>query len=470
MDYSNLTAKETISAFKQGEILVSEYVDGLLKRCERYHDLNAFIHHDHEKVREAARRADQARDAGEELGPLHGLPIVLKDNIDTKDMPTTGGTPALKSHRPSRNAPVAQVLLDAGAILFGKANLHELAQGITNNNAAFGPARNPYDSSKIPGGSSGGCGAAVGARLAPAGIGTDTGGSVRIPASLCGIVGFRPTVGRYLQTGIVPISHTRDTAGPMTRSVADAALLDRVITGKSTEIRPAKLQGLRFGVPRSPFYENIHPAVVEAMEDALDRLRACGIEMVEGDLPEVEELDKVAGFSIARYESVHDLNCYLAEHRTGLDFSAVAAKVASPDVRAMLKSQIGRGAVTEATYLEALHTHRPALQAAYREHFAKHRLSAVVFPTTPLPATMIGDDETVSLNGKAVPTFTTFIRNTSPGSVAGLPGLSLPAGMSPEGLPIGMEIDSQSGGDEGLLAIGMAIEAREPDFPAPNLE
>ncbi len=224
MDYSYLTAVEVLAAFERGEIRVSEYVDLLLERCEQYRDLNAFIYQNPDGIRDAAIRADRARDAGETLGPLHGLPIILKDNIDTREMPTTGGTPALKGHRPLENAPIVQSLLEAGAIIFGKANMHELAHGITNNNKAFGPVRNPHDRTKIPGGSSGGCGAAVGARLVPAGIGTDTGGSVRIPAALCGIVGFRPTVGRYPQRGIVPISHTRDTAGPMTRSVVDTAV------------------------------------------------------------------------------------------------------------------------------------------------------------------------------------------------------------------------------------------------------
>jgi len=246
-------------------------------------------------IREAARRSDEIFDLKIVLGPLHGAPIVLKDNMDTAAMPTTGGTPALKDHRPSANAPIAQALIDAGAIVFGKANLHELAQGITNNNRAFGPARNPYDPDKIPGGSSGGCAVAVSARLAPAAMGTDTGGSVRIPAALCGIVGFRPTMGRYPQQGVIPISHTRDTAGPMTRSVADAVLLDRVITGSMQEILPARLRGLRLGVPRAHFYENIDPAVNDAMDSALRRFRDYGIDLIEADLPGVGSLDRTAG-------------------------------------------------------------------------------------------------------------------------------------------------------------------------------
>lgn len=469
MDYSDLTVVQVRSAFRGGDIRVSEYIDGLLDRCRRYRSLNAFISQDIEKVREAARRADRLFESGIDLGPLHGVPIVLKDNIDTMDMPTTGGTPALKNHHPSCNAPVAQALLDAGAIVFGKANLHELAQGITNNNAAFGPARNPYDCNRIPGGSSGGCAAAVSARFAPAAIGTDTGGSVRIPAALCGIVGFRPTVGCYSQAGIIPISHTRDTAGPMTRSVADAALLDRIIVNKPFDIEPAKLKGLRLGVPRFPCYANIHHAVAETAETVLERLQYYGIELVEADLPDAVNIDQTTGFPIAMFEMEADLNQYLARHRTGLDYRSIVAEVASPDVKILLEKCIDDGRVPLKKYQEALGKNRPALQEAYKKYFKNHNVSAMVFPTTPLPATPIGQDQTVILDGKSVPMFLTFIRNTSPGSVAGIPGLSLPVGLSPDGLPIGMEIDGPFGDDKRLLSISLAIEERESPFPAPNL-
>ncbi|MBW1860889.1 MAG: indoleacetamide hydrolase [Deltaproteobacteria bacterium] len=469
MDYSNLTATVVLSKIMEGEIRVLDYVDELLKRCERYKDLNAFIFLDPEIVREAARRADSMSDSGDNLGLLHGLPIVLKDNIDTADMPTTAGTPALKNHRPLKNAPIVQSLLDAGAIIFGKANLHELAQGVTNNNTAFGPARNPYDKNFIPGGSSGGCGVAVGARLVPVGIGTDTGGSVRIPSSLCGLVGFRPTIGRYSQAGIVPVSHTRDTAGPMTRSVMDAALLDMIIAGKKSAVKPVKLKGMRIGVPRLPFYENIHPAVSDAIEAVLGRLTDYGIELIEADLPNVFALNDLAGFPIALYESVADLNLYLAEHRSTLDFSSVVKEVASPDVKSILEKELSDAAISEELYLEALNRHRSALQAAYSEYFAEHRLSALVFPTTPLPATPIGKDKTVILNGETVPLFNAFIRNTSPSSVAGIPGLSFPVGISPDNLPIGMEIEGRFGDDDGLMEIALAIEELEPAYPAPVL-
>src|SRR5262249_37847638 len=193
----------------------------------------------------AARRSDQRRARGEQGGALDGVPLIIKDNIDTADYPTTAGTPALARHRPKQNAAVVTRLIDAGALVLGKANVQELAFGPTSTNAAFGPVHNPYDATRIPGGSSGGTGAAVAARLAPAGLGTDTGGSIRVPASLCGVVGFRPSMLRWPQAGIVPISHTRDTAAPLARSVADCALLDGAVTGGASGIAAADLPGLR---------------------------------------------------------------------------------------------------------------------------------------------------------------------------------------------------------------------------------
>ena len=204
------------AAIRSGDITAENLADALLARAAANASLTAFITLDPDGVRAAARLADRRRASGASLGPLHGVPLALKDNLDTADLPTSGGTPGLKGHRPKRNAAIVEALLAAGAIVLGKCNLHELAFGITNNNTTFGPARNPYAPDRIPGGSSGGTGVAVAARLAPGGVGTDTGGSVRVPAALCGIVGFRPSTGRWSQAGVVPISHTRDTPGPMT--------------------------------------------------------------------------------------------------------------------------------------------------------------------------------------------------------------------------------------------------------------
>src|SRR5262245_21504711 len=232
-ELSRLTVAEAAHLIREGRVSSVELTQALLKRIGAANsDLKAFITVDTEGALKAARRADQARQRcdARELGPLHGVPLVIKDNIHVAGLPNTAGTPGLRNFVPEDNAPVTQALLDAGAIVLGKTNMHELALRITSNNAAFGGVRTPYDKSKFAGGSSGGTGSAVAARLAPGGLGTDTGGSVRIPSALNGIAGLRPTVQRYPQVGVTPISSTRDTAGPMARTVSDLILPDSVIT------------------------------------------------------------------------------------------------------------------------------------------------------------------------------------------------------------------------------------------------
>jgi Asp-tRNA(Asn)/Glu-tRNA(Gln) amidotransferase A subunit family amidase len=204
------------------------------------------------------------------------------------------------------------------------------------------------------------------------------------------------------------------------------------------------------------------------MEGVLTVLRDAGAVLVEADIPEVGRLDAEAGFPIALYETVVDLGAYLAGHGSTSSYADIAAQCASPDVAGLLQSLSGAGAVPEAAYRQALDVLRPQLQAAYRDHFIRHAIAAVIFPTTPLPAAPIGDDETVALNGERVPTFPTFIRNTGPGSVAGIPGISLPAAMTASGLPLGVELDGPAGDDARLLAIAAAVEAVLPKTPPPR--
>jgi len=205
------------------------------------------------------------------------------------------------------------------------------------------------------------------------------------------------------------------------------------------------------------------------MNEVLARLKDAGAVLVEADIPDVARLDNEAGFPIALYETVVDLNAYLAEHGSTLTYAELVAQCASPDVAGLLQSLHGEGAIPEAAYRQALDVQRPQLQAAYRDHFRRHDIVAVVFPTTPLPAAPIGDDETVLLNGERVPTFPTFIRNTSPGSVAGIPGISIPAAQTSAGLPLGLELDAAEGADARLLAVAMALEQVLPKMPAPRL-
>jgi mandelamide amidase len=251
----------------------------------------------------------------------------------------------------------------------------------------------------------------------------------------------------------------------MARSVADCALIDAIVTGGALELAPASLQGLRLGVPRGHFWEDLDPETAAILEDTLRRLRDAGAVLDEADVAEVCALDQAAGFPIALYETVVDLNAYLADHHLGLDYAGLVAEVKSPDVKAILEGLLGAGAVSEATYRKALLNHRPALRDRYRRYFRERDVVALVFPTTPMPAAKIGEDETTVVNGRQVPTFPTYIRN----SVAGLPGLSLPAGMTNAGLPVGLEIDGPEAGDQALLAIGLSIEKLLPKLPSPNI-
>jgi mandelamide amidase len=468
MSNQSLSAVELLAALDSRQVTVEQHISTLVERMQQRRHLNSIVGFDDAQLSRAARARGQERSSGKPPGALHGVPFVAKDNIDTVDLPTTACTPALRGNRPPRNAPVLQRLLDAGAVLFGKANMHELAFGITNNHGAFGAARNPYDPECIPGGSSGGSAAAVAAGIAPFALGSDTGGSVRIPAALCGVTGLRPTLGRYPQDGIVPISPTRDTAGPIARTVADLALVDGVITGDASALPPVKLSELRIGVPRDYFYENLEPAVATAMQDFLAALRSAGVTLVEESIANVQKLDEAVSFVVVNYEARRCLERYLALSAPNVSFDDVARQVASPDVKPVYQAIANLDLVPEKVYREALEVHRPALQRAFADYFSAHRLDAYVVPTCCMTARPIGQDETVELNGQQVPTFMTFIRNADPSSNAGIPGISIPVGLSAGGLPIGAMIESPAGTDRRLLAIAQAFERVAGPIPPPT--
>ena len=464
MDLIELTAVEAATAIGERACSCREYVEALVARCEAMAHLNAFVSHDWDALLAAARAVDEGSGT---RGPFAGVPLVLKDNIDTATLTTSGATGALAGFVAPRNAPVADALFAAGALLGAKANMHELAFGITNNNAVTGAARNPWDPSMIPGGSSGGTAVAVAARMMPAGIGTDTGGSVRLPAAMCGLAGLRPTVGRYPGAGIIPISHTRDTAGPIARTVADVQHLDAVmavgeradaeqVPGRAARAR--ELRSLRLGVPRAAFYRDLEPEVAREAARVLDLLSDLGVTLVEAELPEVMDLNAAVGFPIALYEFVRDLPRHLAGNGLSLSLDDVLDGIGSPDVRGIVASQLGAEAMPEAVYRKALDVDRPRLRRAYADWFAAQDVEAAFFPTSPVSARPIGEDETVELDGERVPTFPTFIRNTDPGSNAGIPGISLPTGLTSNGLPVGMELDGPAGSDERLLAVAAAVE------------
>ncbi|PHZ86566.1 indoleacetamide hydrolase [Paremcibacter congregatus] len=468
MTVLDLTAAEAISAMQRGKITVSFYIDALLKQIKAHKDLNAFICLDETHLRDAAHDLDLRRAAGEKCGRLFGLPMVVKDNIETSDFPTTGGSPGLKHHRPDRNAPLLQKLLGEGALVLGKANMHELAFGITSNNAAFSPVRNPYNSDMIAGGSSGGSAAAVAAHMAPFALGTDTGGSTRIPPALCGIVGYRPTMGRYGAEGVIPVSHTRDTLGTMARTVEDILLIDGIVRPDllPAEETPLKsLTGIRLGISRRYFFQDLDLAVQTAAEHALDTLRALGAELVEVDIPNLAGLNDAVSLPICLTEAVQDMTDYL--ENTGISFDQMVEAIASPDVQGLYQNITAAPPCTSEDY-HALLTHdRPALQDAYRRYFKEHQLDAMVFPTTKLPARPIGEDDEVQINGLKSPTFPSYIHNTDPSSNAGLPGISVPMAMTPTGLPLGLEFDGPEDSDRHLMRIAEVFFTEIGPLPTP---
>lgn len=460
-----LSAAEAVRAMCEGRFASQSLMHAYLARARTRPDLNAFITLDEAAALRAASAADTSRSARGKCLPLDGLPIVVKDNIHVAGLPNTAGTPALKDFEPNMDAPVVRKLRDAGAIVMGKTNMHELAFGISGYNTAFktGEAwgvRNAYDPTRMAGGSSAGNGAAIGARIAPAGIGTDTGGSVRIPCAFNGCAALRPTVGRYSQSGITPISHTRDTAGPMAVSMADVELLDRVISGDDP-VEAADLSGVRLGIV-APLLADLDEDTRAATDAALEKLRAAGVTLVDVEMPQLIELSARVGFPLALFEAYDDVAGYLKHHSTGVSLEELAAEIASPDVKGTYENFVlprklpgpdGTAIDARPVYEAAMREARPALQKLYADTFAQHRLDGLVFPTVPSVA-MPANPESSSLEN-----FLRYIRNTDPGSNAGVPGITLPIALgATTRLPVGLEIDGPAGSDRRLVAIGMAME------------
>lgn len=468
MDVTEYGLEALNRALQQKEFSSAEYVERLIARVESARALNAYVTFNPQQLREAARVAD-ARLALGERAPLLGVPIALKDNINTADLPTSVGTGALRGRTPAGDALIVQRLRDAGALVAGKAGMHELAFGITSNNAVTGAVHNPWDARCIAGGSSGGSAAVVAAALAPAAVGTDTGASVRLPAALCGVVGLRPTVGRVPGQGIAPISSTRDTAGPITRDVADAILLDGLLCSDASPVPEVSLSGLRLGLPKARFWSGLEDEVRAVMDERLQQLRRAGVAFVDVDLDGLDELNDAVGFPVALYEFMAEMPQYLREAGHAVDIAQLIAGIGSPDVAQVLKPLLEGGAIPEAVYRDAMAA-RGKLQRLYAEAFARHGVQGLVFPTSPLTARPLGQDESVELHGQQLPTFPAFIRNTDPGSNAGIPGISLPAGLATNGLPVGLEIDAPADADKQLLGIARAIERALPPATLPLLD
>jgi mandelamide amidase len=479
------TAAEAVSHIRRGSITAERYASQLLKRHRETMSLNAFISLDEERVLEAARAVDVARSGGKRLGPLAGLPLAIKDNIHVAGYPTTTGVSALKDYFPERNARVVDILLENGAVVLGKASLDELGREFTNSNEVYGFAHNPYDTTRVPGGGAGGTAVALAARVTPAGLGSDTAGSARVPASYCGVVGLRPsTSGRLrswvtgswtstsLEDGFVPISSAVSHIGPMGRTVADVALLNAVVTGTPMPER-LPLRGVRIGVPRGYFWEDIEPEVARVSEQALEKLRAAGVTLVEVNLREWAQAAAPVFLAIATLHGMKDLADYLARNGSPATIEQVIEGLRNKDVRFRTKNIIEHP-VTPAQAEDAVKT-RIRLAIEFEDMFRRQQIAAIVYPTVAILPPVIrpnGDDitDTIDLNGKPVNEFSISLRNTCAAGVVGVPALNVPAGLSSNGLPVGLSFSSVADCDSRLLGLAMSLEAALGRLPAPRLQ
>jgi indoleacetamide hydrolase len=463
-----LHAHEAVSSIRRGDLTAEHYAAALLHRCAAGRPLNAFITLEPERVLEAARDCDRLRQTGVALGALHGLPIAVKDSIDTREYPTTAGTAALRQFRPAEDAPVVKALRRAGALILGKTNLHELSFGWTSNNQAFGPVRNPYDLARIAGGSSGGSAAAVAARLTALALAADTEGSTRVPAALCGIAGFRPSTGRYPNAGVVPISPHFDQVGPHARSVEDLVMFDELLAPSAPPIDAQPLAGVRVAIDRDYWFTDLDPEVERVAAQALRTLEQEGARIVEAPLAGLAELIRRTTAAIQNYEFGPAVTRYLGHHHAGAGFAQVVA-AASADVRAEIvacTSPAGRSFVPESVYLDARDRYLPQLRTLLSGYFAATGAAAIVFPTTRIAAPLIGESAW-DIGGKRIGLATALVRSVAPGSTAGLPGLVLPAGLTRTGLPVSLEFDGPCGADRVLLGIGLSLEKVLGRLPAP---
>jgi indoleacetamide hydrolase len=451
------TAAALVAALREGTVSSEQAVRAALERCDALQSLNAMITLRPDQAIAAARAHDNARAAGKSRGLLGGLPIVVKDNIAVEGCLFTGGSPAFRTHVADRDAGVVARLRAAGAIVVGKTNLHEIAFGVTSNNTYFGAVRNPCDHSRVAGGSSGGTAATVAAGIVSIGVGTDTGGSGRIPAAFCGCVGYRPTTGRYPNDGVMLLTTTRDTVSLMARSVEDIALADEAITGDRPPGSPARGKPCRLGV-LTPFADTLLlPAVQVAFAEALDLLQRAGFELVKVDGAELQRLDEESGLPLVMAETYPLWRDFVAR-TLGIDFSTFVARLGSPDVRAIFQSLVlESGRVPDELYRQIKTVTLPRLRAAYRELFNSSGVSAFTFPTVVTTAPAIGE-ETILIGGERLPTFQTAIRNVAPGSLAGVPGMTLPIPGAGGVLPVGLALDARAGADQELFAIAACVE------------
>lgn len=454
-ELTRLSASAAVAAMRNGDLKAEEYAAALLDQATRLASLNAFRTLRAETVMAAAREADKRRASGASLGLMHGLPIPVKDSVNTSALPTSQGTRALRDFVPRRDASVLTPLFAQGAILMGKTNLHELSCGWSSNNATFGAVHNPYDLNRTPGGSSGGSAAAVASHMAPIAVAEDTYGSIRVPAAFCGLDGLRPTHRRYPVDGIMALGLEKfDQVGPLARCVEDLILFDSVVTGERDAVRPASLQGVRIGISPQHLSAGLDAQYERITADAMQKLKEAGATLVHAELPQsVHEASTVVR-AILGYELLVSVSKFLKEHDTGITLEQLLSQVGA-NLAPLLAASRNPG---EPAVYRALLRQQAEIQAATIDYFRRNDLQALAFPPTLMPAFRQGDAGSVEIGGREVDLFTAIGRNIGLGSCASLACLVLPIGTTSGGLPVAMEFDTPPGTDRRLLALGLSLE------------
>ena len=454
-DLARLTLKQASELLRRRDVSPVDLVEACLSRIER-HDraINAFITVTREQALATAREMESELRRGRPRGPLHGVPIALKDNIDTDGVLTTAASGVFKDRVPTEDAEVVVRLKRAGAVLLGKLNLHEFALGGTSTVTHFGPVHNPWALDRVAGGSSGGSAAAIAADMCFGALGTDTGGSIRIPASLCGIVGFKPTYGRVSTRGVVPMAWTLDHVGPMCKTVEDAALVLSAIAGYDaldptsidapTEdyVRAVRMATtkLRVGVARTPFFDNLNPEVAKAVEGAIDVVRKLTASVVDVEVPSSGNIADVWNPEIYAYHT---------------PWITKTPELYQEATRNLIQ---GASKANAATYAQARHQ-VDVVRREIRKVFAtvdvlitptQRGVAQPIVPPQPAPAAGRGGAPPGAAGGGLI--------NTAAFDIYGLPTISVPCGFSASGLPIGLQISGNHFAESTVLALAHAYE------------
>jgi aspartyl-tRNA(Asn)/glutamyl-tRNA(Gln) amidotransferase subunit A len=473
------TARDIHHLVVSGQASATEICRDTLTRMERVNPaLNAFNLIAGERALARAERIDRQRAAGAALGPLAGVPVVLKDNMCVRGMRTTASSRILETFIPPYDATVTQRLEAAGAVIVAKANCDEFAMGSSNENSAYGPVRNPWAHDRTPGGSSGGSAAAVAAGCVPLALGSDTGGSIRQPASFCGVVGLKPTYGRVSRYGLLAFASSLDQIGPITHTVSDAALSLSVLAGhdpmdstSSAEAVPdfvaalsGSMAGVRVGVPRAFVSEGVDVRVREAFDAALGVLRDGGATLVDIDLPHARYAIPAyylvctaeASSNLARYDGVK--YGFRAPSAKDEGIKTMYSRTRDEGFGAEVKRRIMLGTyVLSAGYYDAYYLKAQQVRTLLRRDYERafERVDVVAMPTSPIPPFTLGEKTDDPLQMYLADIFTVSV------NLAGLPGISLPCG-STSGLPIGFQLIGRLFDEATILRVGDAYERAAP--------